>query len=182
MTSVRTSAQSVSKRSSDCGFQSSTKSSSNSEIAFDAIESSSSGEFHTQAQEFHQHTTNSTMTSTMSSTMMATSTSILNNMSTLSHEARSISNNSSISPDHYESSGLLTERSMHTSSTSHVTQSSFSSLVKASSLDTASSSDGGMGSHNDLVPPALPPKTSRNKDARIFSQYDNFDEIDDHNG
>ncbi|XP_018782886.1 PREDICTED: guanine nucleotide-releasing factor 2 isoform X4 [Bactrocera latifrons] len=181
MTSVRTSAQSVSKRSSDCGFQSSTKSSSNSEIAFDAIESSSSGEFHTQAQEFHQHTTSSTMTSTMSSTMMATSTSILNNMSTLSHEARSISNTSSISPDHYESSGLLTERSMHTSSTSHVTQSSFSSLAKASSLDTASSSDG-MGSHNDLVPPALPPKTSRNKDARIFSQYDNFDEIDDHNG
>uniref|UniRef100_A0A034V7R7 CRK SH3-binding GNRP n=1 Tax=Bactrocera dorsalis TaxID=27457 RepID=A0A034V7R7_BACDO len=181
MTSVRTSAQSVSKRSSDCGFQSSTKSSSNSEIAFDAIESSSSGEFHTQAQEFHQHTTSSTMTSTMSSTMMATSTSILNSMSTLSHEARSISNTSSISPDHYESSGLLTERSMHTSSTSHVTQSSFSSLAKASSLDTASSSDG-MGSHNDLVPPALPPKTSRNKDARIFSQYDNFDEIDDHNG
>ncbi|XP_029407210.2 guanine nucleotide-releasing factor 2 isoform X3 [Bactrocera dorsalis] len=181
MTSVRTSAQSVSKRSSDCGFQSSTKSSSNSEIAFDAIESSSSGEFHTQAQEFHQHTTSSTMTSAMSSTMMATSTSILNSMSTLSHEARSISNTSSISPDHYESSGLLTERSMHTSSTSHVTQSSFSSLAKASSLDTASSSDG-MGSHNDLVPPALPPKTSRNKDARIFSQYDNFDEIDDHNG
>uniref|UniRef100_A0A0A1XMU3 CRK SH3-binding GNRP n=1 Tax=Zeugodacus cucurbitae TaxID=28588 RepID=A0A0A1XMU3_ZEUCU len=182
MTSVRTSAQSVSKRSSDGGFQSSTKSSSNSEIAFDAIESSSSGEFHTQAQEFHQHTTHSTMTSTMSSTMMATSTSILNNMSTLSHEARSISNTSSISPDHFENSGLLTERSMHTSSTSHVTQSSFSSLVKASSLDTASSSDGGMGSHNDLVPPALPPKTSRNKDARIFSQYDNFDEMDDHNG
>ncbi|XP_004529495.1 guanine nucleotide-releasing factor 2 isoform X3 [Ceratitis capitata] len=180
MTSMRSSAHSVSKRSSDCGFQSSTKSSSNSEIAFDAIESSSSGEFHTHTQEFHhQQSTCSTMTSTMSSTMlMATSSSILNNMSTLSsHEARSISNTSSISPDQYEGSGLLTERSMQTSSTSHVTQSSFSSLRKCGSLDTGSSSD-------DLVPPALPPKTNRNKDAaaRMLSQYDNFDEMDDNNG
>ncbi|XP_054728044.1 guanine nucleotide-releasing factor 2 isoform X2 [Anastrepha obliqua] len=181
MTSVRTSAQSVSKRSSDCGFQSSTKSSSNSEIAFDAIESSSSGEFHTQTQEFHQQTTCLSMTNTISSTMMTTSNSIMNNMSTLAHDARSISNTSSVSPDHYESGGLITERSVHTTSSASHVQSSFSSLVKANSLDTTSSSDGGMGSHSDLVPPALPPKTSRNKDARIFSQYDNFDEIEDNN-
>ncbi|XP_017470048.1 PREDICTED: guanine nucleotide-releasing factor 2 [Rhagoletis zephyria] len=181
MTSVRTSAQSVSKRSSDGGFQSSTKSSSNSEIAFEAIESSSSGEFHTQSQEFHhQQTTCSSMPNAMSSTMMTTSNSIMNNMSTLAHDARSISNTSSVSPDHYESGGILTERSVHNSSSSHV-QSSFSSLVKANSLDTTSSSDGGMGSHSDLVPPALPPKTSRSKEARIFSQYDNFDEMDDNN-
>ncbi|XP_067641656.1 guanine nucleotide-releasing factor 2 isoform X2 [Eurosta solidaginis] len=188
MTSVRTSAQSVSKRSSDCGFQSSTKSSSNSEIAFDTIESSSSGEFHTQTQEFHHHyhhqSSSAKMTNAISSAMMTASSSILNNVSSSSstthHEARSMNNmtSNSISPDHFEcgGGGVLTERSMHsTSSTSSSHVASFSSsLVKANSLDTTSS-------QSDLVPPALPPKMNRNKDARIFSQYDNFDEMDDNN-
>lgn len=201
MNSFRTSTQSVSKRSSEYSFQSSSKSSiadlnyvrnSSDAAVYGAIESTNNHEFH--QQQHHQTATHYTTSSIMeqqiaaanSSSSTTTATKLSSSSCSESSSAGILSSNSSIISNHHHHHNNDNHSISYVTSTSpeNIERSteklfinqlhSMSSLGQTNSLDILSVDD-----PTDIVPPALPPKTTKCKE-RHLSQYDNnFDEVDD---
>ncbi|XP_055909249.1 guanine nucleotide-releasing factor 2 isoform X4 [Eupeodes corollae] len=168
MQSIRTSTQSVSKRSSEYSVQHKSAGQFTTESNQELISSHHHKAFGRFSSTSLSVTTNNQATfsglETQNGVMSFTKTS-----SGTNDDNQSISN-SSASPDHFESS-MKSEKIINV-------QQSMSSLTKTNSLDISSSDDMFSTSLSDLVPPALPPKISKIKE-KHFSQYDNLDEIDD---
>lgn len=179
MQSIRTSTQSVSKRASEYSVQQKSSSqfttSENSQEVFSSHHHKAVSRFSSTSLIVTNNTTKisemETQNGVMGFSKITSSTGTGSGSTTINDDNQSISN-SSASPDHFECS-MKSEKVINV-------QQSMSSLTKTNSLDISSSDDMFSTSLSDLVPPALPPKTSKLKE-KHFSQYDNLDEIDDMN-
>ncbi|KAL9878775.1 guanine nucleotide-releasing factor 2 isoform X1 [Glossina fuscipes] len=167
--SFRTSSQSYSKRSSDFSFQSSTKSSNSStEIAILAGDNSINEEYLQQQQQQQAKTIASTK-----STVCISNTSSFVESSLMKIQQQQVEEHLTFSPAHYIDAEKLLIDQFHNS---------LSTLKQTNSLDITTGSVTLAQHDEDLMPPALPPKTSKLSKDRQPSMYDNFDAIDNING
>uniref|UniRef100_A0A1B0G205 CRK SH3-binding GNRP n=1 Tax=Glossina morsitans morsitans TaxID=37546 RepID=A0A1B0G205_GLOMM len=172
--SFRTSSQSYSKRSSDFSFQSSTKSSNSStEIAILAGDNSINEEYlQQQQQQQHQQQQAKTIASTKS-TVCISNTSNFVESSLMKIQQQQVEEHLTFSPAHYIDAEKLLIDQFHNS---------LGTLKQTNSLDITTGSVTLAQHDEDLMPPALPPKTSKLSKDRQPSVYDNFDAIDNING
>uniref|UniRef100_A0A1B0A8G7 CRK SH3-binding GNRP n=1 Tax=Glossina pallidipes TaxID=7398 RepID=A0A1B0A8G7_GLOPL len=169
--SFRTSSQSYSKRSSDFSFQSSTKSSNSStEIAILAGDNSINEEYLQQQQQQQQQA--KTIASTKSNVCISNTNNFVES-SLMKIQQQQVEEHLTFSPAHYIDAEKLLIDQFHNS---------LGTLKQTNSLDITTGSVTLAQDDEDLMPPALPPKTSKLSKDRQPSVYDNFDAIDNING